>query len=549
MDIAAQIIEYFATATDATDVGEAAPHTSSGNTVTPYVDGRRYFRAIRALLETMGSGPNVADQFFYVAGWWLQFTTGSNGNLETTVDPPFNPNTDKTTTEVAFGLEDDIHPDPGPDMSILLAKRAADGVDVRVLAWVNPTALTETAASESFMAWNISTHNLLSIEHLRQLTVFGTKPLANQAMALSMAHALGAMHLKMVVVHDGKKPWAFIGGVDFQSDRVDEEMHPNAGPDPAPTGWHDMMIVLDGPAIQPIYDLFKNLWNEQRKRITNYLIDGSSLKGTPSGAIDIPDRTLPNTGTGKHHVQVAVTIPQYNFSTVTSSLLFPHNSTAMPFASDGRFEIEVALKKAIGSATEYIYIEDQAFRSQDVMRWIHDRVKANSNVKIILVSGAPDPKDPPVRWPTVEAINNHLLDGLSAAEKARIGFFTRRFVFVHSKITIIDDHWLFVGTANVTRRSLFTDFEVSAATLDEDDELAKETRVNLWGAHFGKTSAQRTVLEPLSQALGVWNSAWGVSQPFTLPTSRIAAESLPLAPQVFDAARYDFVDPDSRHSF
>lgn len=546
MDINTQINTYFATAADATNPGEGVPNTTRGNTITPYIDGRRYFRAIRSLLTTMGSGPNVSKQFFYAAGWWFQFTTGSSSAIETTTAPPTSPTTRSTSSGSAFRLNDDTNPDPGPLMAKLLAERAADGVDVRVLPWVNPSLLMKSVAEQAGGFWNVVTHNLLSIKHLREFPVGGAKPLEDRVMALSMAHAVGAMHLKMVIAHDGTKPWAFVGGIDFQPGRADKEMHIGAGA--STFSWHDMMVGIDGPAIQPIYSMFQNLWNEQRKRPTNFLIAGSSVKGVTSGTSEVPPRILPSVGSGKHRVGVATTLPQYNFTTFSRRFL-PHNSSPLTFATNGRFEIKVALKKAIENASDYIYIEDQAFWSHDVMKWIRLSVKDNPNLKVILLKGAPDPIDPPIDWPMVEAINNHLLTGLTAAEKARIGFFIKKFVFVHSKVTIIDDHWLLIGTANIMRRGLFTEIEMSIATLDEDDKLAKETRVNLWGAHFGKPPAQRAALEPLNQALSVWNPAWGSSPPFTLPSALIEARPLPLPAIPFNTGQYRFQDADSRETF
>ncbi len=72
----------------------------------------------------------------------------------------------------------------------------------------------------------------------------------------------------------------------------------------------------------------------------------------------------------------------------------------------------------------------------------------------------------------------------------------RRNVVVHSKATIIDDHWLFVGSANCMRRSLYTDGEISVGVLDKHDTLAKQARIDLWGGHFGKPADQRLAGQP-----------------------------------------------------
>lgn len=546
MDITTQVNTYFAAATDATATGEMVPNTTSGNTVTPYIDGRRYFRAIRALLSSLGTGPNVSNQFFYVAGWWLHLADGPG--LGTTTAPvgvggvPTSPTTRDADTNPPFRLEDNTA-GPYPLMSELLAEKAAAGVDVRVMGWVNPVLLMDNVASQMEGYWNVVAGTLKSIQDLRSRVVGGTTPLSRRVCALTLGHVLGAMHLKLVIAHDGTKPWAFTGGIDFVSNRVAGEMHP------AGEYWHDMVAAVDGPAIQALYNLYKNLWNEQLARpVRRLMLSGSIIKNREPMTSSVPNKILPSTGTGKHRVQVARTLPQYH----PSSGPFTSMAGLVPltFEVNGAFEVKVAWKKAISNATRYIYIEDQSFWSHDAMGWLNARIQGHPSVKVIFMKpGMADPADPPSDQNFVEAINNHLLLGLTAAQKARIGIFERTNVLIHSKITLIDDHWVFIGSANCMRRSLYTDGELSVATLDEDDQLCKTVRVNLWGGHFGKTSgAQRTPLNNLTRALAVWDPSWGSSPPFTLPGALITRLPLPVpaAPSAFDPAIYRIMDADSR---
>ena len=104
MDIATQIATYFATAADATNPGEMVPTTTSGNTITPFIDGRRYFRAIRSLLTSLGTGPNIANQFFYVTGWWLHLAPGPGAPVDTGALPGAAVTPVSPTTRIAdFG--------------------------------------------------------------------------------------------------------------------------------------------------------------------------------------------------------------------------------------------------------------------------------------------------------------------------------------------------------------------------------------------------------------------------------------------------------------
>ena len=58
----------------------------------------------------------------------------------------------------------------------------------------------------------------------------------------------------------------------------------------------------------------------------------------------------------------------------------------------------------------------------------------------------------------------------------------RDLVYVHSKIGIVDDRWLTIGSTNLNERSMFNDSEVNVVTLDE--ERARQTRLQLWEEHL-----------------------------------------------------------------
>ena len=55
-------------------------------------------------------------------------------------------------------------------------------------------------------------------------------------------------------------------------------------------------------------------------------------------------------------------------------------------------------------------------------------------------------------------------------------------IYVHSKIGIVDDAWLTIGSANLNEHSLFNDSEMNVVSLDEG--LARETRLRLWAEHL-----------------------------------------------------------------
>jgi phosphatidylserine/phosphatidylglycerophosphate/cardiolipin synthase-like enzyme len=94
---------------------------------------------------------------------------------------------------------------------------------------------------------------------------------------------------------------------------------------------------------------------------------------------------------------------------------------------------------------------------------------------------------------------------------------------VHSKVCIIDDVWMIVGSDNLNIRSWTNDSELSCAVIDRDrDErepadpanlgdgarvLARETRLALWREHLGRSDGDDDDLLDGLTAIGVLRRA------------------------------------------
>jgi len=575
MTLEADIRRFFVTASDLTP-DEAAPTIVRGNLVTPIIDGKRYFGTIRDILTGLG-GPHASQQFFYTAGWWLHIAQGpgtiTSGTVPAGAQQPTSPVTRETDTLGPFSLVGESG--PSPVLGQVLADKAAAGVDIRVMGWVSDLILNASSNEAMASYWNVVVGTVLSLDWLRKATSGSggsavPRPLAQRAIGLTVGHLAGSVHLKMVVTSGaggggtggtggggtGGGPRAFIGGLDFVPNRVDGELHEEHS-------WHDFTLQIEGPAVQTLYNLYRDIWNEQLRRTAERWMVGSNIvRSVEPGTTAIPDRDLGATVRGPHAVQVTRTLPRFRFSGLISMGMQP-----LSFAPSGLFEIPAALRKAIRTANSYVYLEDQAFFSRDIMDWLNERLRAVDRLKVILLTGEIDPTDVPDFTSLVEAINNHLLGQsdparrLTPQQQARVGFFQRTDVVVHSKLTIVDDRWLHAGTANCERRSLYTDIEASAAVLGpaldrrgapvtDYESLAEKVRVDLWGGHFGLApdSWARGRLRDIDRALGTWDRTWSSSEhPAPLPPW-VTRRTLPLPPPTSpdSPAMYDLKDPDSR---
>ena len=436
----------------------------SGCEVIPLVDGADYFQGLRAEIGRLGTG-NTAGQFIYIAGWWC----GKEFSLD--------------AANGAAKLAD------------LLIQKSRAGVDVRVLGWViAPEVMQHPQVQSSPLVSGILGLNGDTMSFIKRLQVEPT--LANKACLNILAHPAGACHLKMAVVGTSTQAIGFTGGLDLQQGRHS----PN---------WRDVQTRVTGPAAQNFFDAFRNMWNEVRGRSAVTLTAPSSqVPGSPpvtvtshtSSMPDLPARTVTSTSTRRMHVQPARTLPRFNFATTGSLASMPRN-TPLSYAPMGSFEAKAVWEKALKAAEVYIYMEDQLFSAREVFDWVNSSLKARPDLRVVLLTGLGDPSLSPT---AIElklfafAVNNHLIAGLSAADRDRIGLFSHRTKTVHSKTSIVDDHWAIIGSTNAMRRSLYTDFEHSVAYMDEEGTGVMRYREQLWGTYF------QASIPDIDAALAAW---------------------------------------------
>jgi phosphatidylserine/phosphatidylglycerophosphate/cardiolipin synthase-like enzyme len=156
-------------------------------------------------------------------------------------------------------------------------------------------------------------------------------PLTIAGVNVELVKHFGVYHQKIAMARppDGD-PSAFVGGIDINSDRVDDPLHRAIAP------FHDVQVRLAGPAVNEIARTFA---------------ERASLNGATA-----PIEPVDNTGTvpaaGKHLVQIGRTY----FAPGAGS-----DSEPFPSAPQGEHTTHDTLLRAIGAARDFIYIEDQYF--------------------------------------------------------------------------------------------------------------------------------------------------------------------------------------------
>jgi phosphatidylserine/phosphatidylglycerophosphate/cardiolipin synthase-like enzyme len=171
----------------------------------------------------------------------------------------------------------------------------------------------------------------------------------------------------------------------------------------------------------------------------------------------------------------------------------------------GDYSLLEAYTAALRSAQKLVYLESQFLWSPEIVGILTDKLRnpPADDFRIVLLLPAEANDGADVSCGQVAALIE-ADDGnarfLACTLYARAEML-RDLVYVHSKIGIVDDRWLTVGSANLNSHSLFNDTEVNVVTLDP--RVARETRLRLWSEHL-----ERPVSEVDGDSTEVVGSLW-----------------------------------------
>ena len=452
----------------------------------PLVDGEVYFAELDEHLSRAGAGDTV-----FVSG------------LE--VDPDIDLR--------GRGTDDPDHLPLGRQ----LAQLAARGVDVRILiaSRVIPSSLPSSALP--FRG------NAVNAERMRTMRVDGAEspPLAGRVLLDFSGALLGSNHQKTVVAHVGGRLTSFVSGIDLASDRWDISPHNRLRLEGERWGWHDMAVRLRGPAARRVWDTFVQRWKETLTLPNQHWLPspGRRRRLNPPDALPAPHAAphaepVPSPGT-------AVRVLRSTHRMKIDSRLPFRRRYWDHIPHSGLQEIYTTLVTAIGAARRYVYIEDQYLEESiggDEAFELYPflRAAAARGVKVVLVgSGTRDPEDVDVGSLELNRVLNDdlqskLVDPLSPELRANLAVYRIENCTVHAKLTLVDDVFANIGSANMFSRSMVgTDSEMSAA-IATTTSVVRDLRVTVWRDHLraADTPGLQSALEDLDVALGIWRPQW-----------------------------------------
>ena len=356
------------------------------------------------------------------------------------------------------------------DTRICLDYEADDGAPTELGAFLTWLPKNRPGLQIHILKWDVGAINLLGrgTTILRLLRWASSKQIHFK---LDGAHPTGASHHQKIVVIDDAL--AFSGGIDMTASRWDTREHadcdehrrrPTTGRRYHP--WHDATMAVDGEAAAALGELSRERWR---------VAGGEPLTKPDAAKSDPwPDELEPQF----RSVDVAIARTRAEYE-----------------GSEPVREIEALYLDMIERAQHFFYAENQYFASRVIAEAIGKRLMEPSGPEFVIVN--PKASDGWLDDEVMSPARAELLGHVHGCDRhGRFRIYTPvtergEDIYVHSKITIVDDEVLRVGSANLNNRSLGLDSECDLlidATRQSNAESAPgiaALRLDLLGEHLG----------------------------------------------------------------
>ncbi|TYZ59109.1 hypothetical protein PybrP1_007500 [[Pythium] brassicae (nom. inval.)] len=416
---------------------------TSKNRITTFAATNEYFHSLFQDVSATGAGDRI-----FLTGWSV-------------ADVPFEPEADPTGAWSGF--------------ETVFAAAVDRGAHFNALVWSN---LLESQQ-------NIQVRDFLN--------ALPPSPNGGQALFVfddRLSAQASAHHQKSVVLfRPGEDLVAYVGGVDLTYDRWDTIKHNNifvrkrAGIQKGNNGWVDSHVRIAGPAARDVGANFLGRWNSKTlpsQDRMDYIMDFDNPPYEPLPPLPEAPEAVAVERDGQHNVQIVRT--------------FSCKYKNYEFAPNGEVTLFHARIKAIRNAKNYIYIEDQYFVL--VPELLEELLNVLPQLqRIIVVVPRPETQA------ALAGYEKYMFDNVVPIQKRfpnKLQFYATkksRQIYVHTKLVIIDDVYLSVGSGNWNRRSMTSDSEIGANVVDDEvtvngdgllvAKLALDFRLRKFSEHTG----------------------------------------------------------------
>ena len=376
----------------------------------------------------------------------------------------------------------------GSDVALARRKQR----DVRLLKFLDGLCASRPNLHVYMLAWDFHMVFALEREWMQRMWFDWT---TNERLHFLFddSHVPGGCHHQKFVVIDGQL--SFLGGIDLCESRWDDRQHDAKNRQRTSRGraqkpYHDVQSYFTGrPVADALTQLFR--WRWRRAGGDEALLHTQARASGPAGYAPRGALRFPR----KARIALSRTEPRLD-----------DGSAAL--------EIRALYLRAIAQAERLIYLETQYLSSRAICRALSDRMREASRprLQIVLVVNprAEAMKEEIAVGLRQAEIISHLRQVASATGHALGIYFTIpagqppprpgqkgggevKGVYIHSKLMVVDDRLLTVGSANLTNRSMGIDSELNATweTKSASDAIGgaiRRARISLLAEHVGARS-------------------------------------------------------------
>lgn len=278
-------------------------------------------------------------------------------------------------------------------------------------------------------------------------------------------HPTGASHHQKIVCIDDCL--AFCGGIDMTDERWDTCDHFDHDPRRLSASgkphkpWHDATTAVSGPAASALAEICRERW----------------LLGTGETIAPIETR---------RNCWPTALDPMFEDVEIGIAQTRPEMPTEV-----GLLQIEALFLDQIASAKRHVYCESQYFASRRIAEAIARRLDEPDGPEFVIVN--PVTAQGWLEPLAMDTARARLMEALKRRDKhGRLRMyhpFTAGGtpIYVHAKLTFVDDRQMRVGSANMNNRSLRLDTECDLIVIADDDATAATilgVRNRLLGEHL-----------------------------------------------------------------
>ena len=344
----------------------------------------------------------------------------------------------------------------------LFQKKAKDGVKIRIIM-TDFDPIAKVLRAKLYRDFLPGLNKL--IDKLDPAKRDNLKYIVSRHPATQFTKHVATHHQKFMIVKTGGATTAFCGGLDIAYMRT-----------PAYWKaanyqwlWHDIHPKLDGLITLDLEKEFVLRWNREKGSSVVVAQKGWKPYETLVQSAARPADKKPDNNTQKLQMLRTVSVQGAGWRSIQQTK---------------RDDVLQGYLRLIGCANEFIFMENQYFRELRLADAIVNRAKVKPELIVIIVvpNQLDDPDDPIKQHGNF--LQHEFFDRLNKAlgtKRLRVYTMFRR--IIHSKIIIVDDRALSLGSANANPRGFFLDTELNV--LLENWDAVASSRHHLWSQDLG----------------------------------------------------------------